>query len=571
MKMSSKVLILTASIAASTPAIATDNPTMDDGVLRQTGVRLGVQSGPEAEIMYRILVAEIAGKRGDLATALKNYRLAAITSGDPRVAERATDIALFMGEDHIALETSRRWQQLAPESLLARQSLALALLRNQEIAQAVDYLDSLRAEMVEEEDGGFGAINSILSQVPDTAVAAQVMSLLRDRYPASPHALFYYGMAAMGNGNTQAALEALSAALTLKPDWSEAHLTRAELLIQLNSSQQALEGLAEALESQPEDRSLRVGYARLLIASDQLPEAREQFEWLVEDNPDDGDSLFALGILAAEGEQYDLAVEYLQRVLPLDVRTMDTYYELGKVEELRGNFEQARDWYAQVITGERYLNAQVRVATMEAKLGDFQAMTGRFEQLRNNNPESAIALYITESEVLRQEKRYQMAFNLLDNSLQDYPDNHDLLYSRALIAERLDRLDILEQDLRQIIADDPDNGHALNALGYTLADRTDRYEEALGYIQQAIELLPEDAAVLDSMGWVLFRLERPQEALEYLRRAYEGSPDPEIASHLTEVLWVTGEQDAAREVWQRSIETSPEDEHLIEVQERLGL
>lgn len=571
MKMFSKVLILATSLLISPLVLAAESASSDDGALRQTGVRLGVQSGPESEVIYRILVGEIAGKRGNLAVALDNYRLAAETSDDPRIAERATDIALFMGEDAVALETSRRWHTLTPESLLARQSLALALLRNREVAEAVGHLDAMREQMAENDDGGFGAINAILAQVPDPAVSAQVMSQLRDRYPASPHALFYYGLAAMGNDNPQAALEALSAAVKLQPDWSQAHLARAELLVQLDRAGEALEDLAETVDQQPEARPLRVGYARLLIANDQLQEAREQFEQLVADDPGDGDSLFALGVLAAEAEQFDLAVEYLQKVLALDVRMLDTYYELGKVEELRGNFEQARDWYAQITSGDRYLNAQVRVATMEARLGDFPAMAERFEQLRTSHPDSAIVLYIAESEVLREEQRYQMSFDLLDTALHDHPDNHDLLYSRALIAERLDRLDVLEQDLHRIIEADPDNGHALNALGYTLADRTDRYEEALDYIQQALELLPEDAAVLDSMGWVKYRLEDYETALRYLREAYEASPDPEIAAHLSEVLWVTGATDEARAVWQQSVEEHPEDEHLIEVQERFGL
>lgn len=571
MKTSSKILILAASLSVSSLALATESPSGDDGELRQTGVRLGVQSGPESEIIYRILVGEIAGKRGDLGSALENYRIAAEASNDPRVAERATDIALFVGEDTVALEASRRWYSLAPDSLLARQSLTLALLRNNEIDEAVDHLDAMREALVENDDGGFGSISAILGQVPDPAVSAQVMSQLRDRYPASPHALFYYGIMAMGNNNPQAALEALSAAVKLKPDWSQAHLARAELLTQLEQIDQALEDLAKALAEQPEARPLRVGYARLLIANQRLNEATEQFQRLVEDDPEDGDSLFALGVLAADTEQFDLAVEYLQKVLTLEVRTMDAYYELGRVEELRGNFEQARDWYDQVTSGDRYLNAQVRVATMEARLGDFPAMTERFEKLRTDNPDNAIGLYIAESEVLREEKRYQMSFDLLDNALLSNPDNHDLLYSRALIAERLDRLEVLERDLRRIIETDPDNGHALNALGYTLTDRTDRHEEALGYIQQAIALLPEDAAVLDSMGWVNYRLGNHQEALKYLRHAYEVNPDPEIAGHLSEVLWVTGAKDEARSIWQQAIAEHPEDEHLIEIQERFDL
>jgi tetratricopeptide (TPR) repeat protein len=207
---------------------------------------------------------------------------------------------------------------------------------------------------------------------------------------------------------------------------------------------------------------------------------------------------------------------------------------------------------------------------MLAKLGDFPAMSAHFVKLRRENPQSAVPLYISEAEILREEDRGEAAFNLLSRALDQNPNDEDLLYSRSLAAESIDRLEVAERDLLTLIEADPENGQALNALGYTLADRTDRYQEALGYLQRALTLLPDDAAVLDSMGWVLYRLGRYEESLDYLRRAYEASADDEIAAHLSEVLWMMGKRSEAREIWQRAIEKAPESEHLLEVKERLN-
>jgi tetratricopeptide (TPR) repeat protein len=194
-------------------------------------------------------------------------------------------------------------------------------------------------------------------------------------------------------------------------------------------------------------------------------------------------------------------------------------------------------------------------------------MSAHFTKLRQDNPQEAVSLLISEAEVLREEKRYQQGFDLLTQALAQYPDNPDLLYTRTLLAERLDRLDIVERDLRRLIDANPKNGQALNALGYTLADRTDRYQEALQYLQQAVALLPNDPAVLDSMGWVYYRLGQYDKALDYLRRAYQLSEDDEIGAHLSEVLWVAGQRDEARTVWQKALDKEPDSDYLIKLKD----
>jgi tetratricopeptide (TPR) repeat protein len=309
----------------------------------------------------------------------------------------------------------------------------------------------------------------------------------------------------------------------------------------------------------------------MLVTADKLEESQAQFEILAQQDPDDAESLYALGILAAEAGQLDAAENYLLKVLELNQRPSDVYFELGKIEEQRLHYDKAQQWYERVGEGERYLSAQVKAATMLAQQGDTAAMHTRMAELRLQNPEDTTSLYIAEAEILREKKLYQDAFDKLSEALADDVDNNDLLYARALAAEKIDRLDVLETDLTKIIADDPDNGHALNALGYTLADRTDRYTEALAYLEKAIALLPDDAAVLDSMGWVKYRLQQYDEALKYLRRAYEVNDDAEIVSHLIEVLWESGQQDEARKLLQKALKKDPENDYLMKLKERIKL
>lgn len=528
--------------------------------------------GPEAELVYHILVAELAGKRDQPQMALENYRTAARLSDNPQVAERAMSIALFLEDDNATLELARRWYALAPGQVRAQQAMAVALLRNRLPDAAIEHLNAVRVANVGDGQQGFAAVNALLNHVKDKALALEVMEKLAARHPESLFALYYYALVALEADRHELALQQLDSALARDPQWGPAYLLRTRVLMDKGDSEAAVAGLARAVEALPRNEALRRGYASLLVSVNRQADAQRQFQILVEQNPKDADALFVLGLLAAEAGQYDEAVAYYQKVLDLGgLRVSDVYFELGKVEEQRKNYSKARDWYARVSSDERYLSAQARIGALLAKLGDRDGVEAHFNKLRQNYPQSAVALYIAESDVWREEKRYQQGFDLLASALTQYPSDKDLLYARALAAERIDRLDILEQDLRTLIEADPSNGHALNALGYTLADRTDRYPEALDYLKRAIALLPDDAAVQDSMGWVLYRLGRHQEALDYLKRAYKQSQDAEIAAHLAEVLWASGQQDEARRVWQEAAQKNPDSEPLLKVKERLSL
>lgn len=539
------------------------------GVRAETAPATERTSLSRSELIYQVLVAEIAVRRGRLDTALEHFRTAALGSDDPRLAERAVGIALYVGNDEALLELAERWQMLAPDDLQARQSLALALLRSERIDDAVDHLEAVREALApRDEQDGFAAISNLLGRFDDKAVVLQALTALGARHPDSPYGHYYRALAALSAEQPETALDSLEQALAVRTDWRDALLLRAQVRMQQDQADIAVEELAAVVERLPDDTDLRLGYARLLVGAEQLDRAREQFNRLAERNPEDAEALFALGVLATEAEQYAEAEAYFDRVLALGQRVTDSRFELARLAELQDDYALARERYEQIDDEERYITAQIRAATMDAGLEQFELMRERLDRLRAEYPDDAVSLHIAEAEILRGEQRYQAAFDTLSSALELYPGNHDLLYSRALAAEKLDRMDVLERDLRLILAEEPDNGHALNALGYTLADRTDRYDEALELLERAIRLLPDDPAVLDSMGWIKYRLGEHEEALGYLRQAYEQSEEPEIAMHLSEVLWAAGRHEEARTVWEEAWEQAPEDEFLLRLKDR---
>lgn len=534
-------------------------------------IRPVMQPSPRSELMYQVLVAEVAGKREQLNVALEHYRKVSAVSDDPQVAERAALLALLMKDNAAALELAQRWRALAPASDPSRQALALALLRNGRIDEAADHLEAVRKTASnKDKQQGFATIASLLGQVDDKQMALRVMQRISDRPPRSAFAQYYRAMLAAAAGDRDQALSSLDQALEQDPKLVSAHLLRTRILMDRGDRAAALAGLTRAVAALPRDRNLRMSYARLLIDAGQLGKARSEFATLLNQNPKDTDSLYALGLLAAETRQFDLAEGYFLDLIKRKTRLTDAYFELGRIEEQRGNYAKANGWYERVSGEDRYLSAQLRKGVVLAKAGETATLTQHFETLRRNQPQNSITLYQAEAEALREAERYQEAFDTLDRGLALHPNDKDLLYARSLIAEKLDRLDVLERDLRIIIAADPKNGQALNALGYTLADRTDRYQEALGYIEQALALLPDDAAVLDSMGWVQYRLGNNAKALEYLRRAYQANPDAEIAAHLSEVLWVSGQHEEAKRIWREAQTKNPASVHLRKLKERFG-
>jgi tetratricopeptide (TPR) repeat protein len=322
--------------------------------------------------------------------------------------------------------------------------------------------------------------------------------------------------------------------------------------------------LERFVKEDPEDAGLRMLYAQLLVDEKEFSRAREVFEQMLESSPEEADVLFALGILSLQLEDLAAGREYFRSLRATGERRNDATYYLGQAEELDGKLDEAVGWYEKV-KGEHALDAKVRIARIDGRRGKLDKARDRLQQLRDQWQDDAVLLFMLEAEMLSDLDLNRDAMAVYGQALEAFPDNVDLLYSRALHAAAMKELDVLERDLRMILQKDPKHADALNALGYTLADQTDRYDEALSLIERALELKPEDPAVLDSMGWVQYRLGNLDESLRYLRKALGKVQDGEIAAHLGEVLWARGEREEAWKVWEEALAADPDHEYLLRV------
>ena len=527
--------------------------------------------GLTEDVLYKLLVGEFAGYRGDLPLSFENYLEVARETRDAAVAARAAKLAVLSDADGKALEAARLWNEADPSSVEARQVLASLLIRAGDIAGAIEHLEKIVEMMTDPPGAGFGRAADLLAGEKDQEVAIAAMRRLVTGHEDDAAAQLALARLLVRAGRPEEASVAIERAAELDPDDARTAVLRARLRQRMNDVEGAFGVLVEFLERAPDSSMARMAYARMLVDTQRYEQARAEFEHLVADEPENDDARYALGLLLLQTKRLDEATQQFERLASGASRHDAAYYYLARIAESQQRLDDAIDSYRRVQRGEHRLNAQIRVAVLLAENGDLESARRHLHGVRSENTEETVRIYRTEAGLLARDGRYQEAMTVYDASLEEVPGNSDLLYSRGMLADKLDRLDIVERDMREIISREPDNADALNALGYTLADRTDRYEEAYALIKRAIELKPDEPYIVDSMGWVLYRMGRHQEALEQLRRAMSINPDPEIAAHLGEVLWALGKQAEAREIWSTALEATPEDERLLDVIERFGL
>jgi tetratricopeptide (TPR) repeat protein len=516
------------------------------------------------QLLYQFLLAEIASQRGEFAVASQAYLDLARKTRDPRIASRATEIAVYSRRSSEALEAAQLWLELDPKAERARQTVAALLVAGGRLEEARPHLQQLLADEGDNVGQGFLQLNNLLARHSDKAAVLKLTRDLARSYPDLAEAHFAVAQAAANAGEREAALAEVRRARALKPEWELALLLEAQLVRQ-DSPQDALALYRDYLGRYPKARDVRLAYARALTAERRYGDAREQFQAVLADHPRNPEVLAAVGLLAMQLKDYDAAAGYFGQALELNYRDKDAIrFFLGQLEEERKRYDQAAAWYLSVGKGEHQLQARVRYATVLAKQGKVEEGRTYLRQVAQENPDQEVPLTLAEAQLLREAEAYQEAFVLLGKALERMPENPDLLYDQAMVAEKLDRLDVLERNLRALIRLKPDHAHAYNALGYTLADRNQRLDEARRLIEKALELAPDDPFILDSMGWVEYRMGRVQEGLNYLQRAYGLRPDPEIAAHLGEVLWVLGRQDEARKVWDSALSEHPDNKVLLD-------
>lgn len=518
-------------------------------------------------LLYGLLGAELASQRGHYTESARQYLELAMETDDPRLAERATRNAMFAHDDQLALSAAEVWVELAPADLQGHQFAAMLYIRTGEMDKAVPELQQVLR--LSPSDNGFMSIATLMGREMDKTTALKVMGTFIQDYQDNPDALHAHSYMAYRAGDFEVALDAIDRALMVKHDWPKAMVFRARILVGSGKTEQALEYLQGRVEAFPTNKELRINYAQMLMNAKRLEQAYTQYQEINKQIPDNTDVLFTLGIIAIQLNYIDDGEQYLLHAKELSGHSDELSYFLGQVAELKKEYQRAIDYYSDISRGQYYFDAKIHKATLVAKLGDISAARGHLHNLRVLLPQRRVDIYLAEGDILRDAEMYQEAMNVYNNGLAEFPNNSDLLYARSYVADRLGRVDVAERDLLNILEREPDNAEALNALGYTLANKTERYDEALRYIKRALELKPDDYFILDSMGWVQYRLGNYREAVKYLRRAMELSDDTEIAAHLGEVLWVMGEQEAARDVWDKALELAPNDKIILEVKRRL--
>lgn len=521
------------------------------------------------EVLYQLLVAEFAGQRGQLDLAVRTYLEVARKVPDANVAARATRVALFAKRNDEALEAARLWARRAPDDTEAGQVLAALLIRNGQVDEALSQLERVLAVKGDDDGHTLRTIAALLSSDQDQKTAVRVMERLVAARPQNPDAWFAYALLAFKAEQLGTARHAIEEAIKLAPFNMAMAMTYLGILQKEGNTEAALRWLEKTVKANPDERDLRIAYGRLLADNRRFAEAQEQFESLARDYPDDADVRFALGLLYLQGDETEKARGSFIRVVEAGDYVEEASFYLGQIAERDKDYETALRWYRSVGPGSYQFDAQLSIAVALARQGKVEAARKHVRSLAPKDEEQHLRLVRVEGDLLTQQLRYREAMALYDRALVNRYDT-ELLYARAMLAEKMGRIDILERDLRAILAREPDNAQALNALGYSLADDTTRYHEAYALIKRALDLSPDDFFVLDSMGWVLYRLGRLNQAEDYLRRALRLRNDPEVAAHLGEVLWVKGDRDGARAVWEEALRVAPEDPNLRKVMKRLA-
>lgn len=536
-------------------------------------VTAAVPSVLTEDTMYKLLVAEFAGRRGALDLSVANYLDLARETRHPELARRATTIAVFSRDNEAALEAAQIWAEAAPDDMEARQLIVAMHVRAGDVDKALANLEEMLARDPDSADQNLRMVTNFLSREEEKETALQVMQRLVDTHPDNTAALLAYATLAIRANQLPRARAAMDRLVATGEIDAMVALSYLSVLQQQGEQASAISWLEQVLADRPDNFELRLIYARLLADARKYEQAYDQFVKLSQAQPEHADVLFTLGLISLQLNRVDEASGHFTKLVGQGQGYLDqAHFYLGQIAESRNATDEALQHYRRVHENldsiDSFLEAQLRIAFLLARNQQLNEARAQLHGVRPRNEAQHVQLLLAEGEILSEHDRYQEAMAVYDAALEE-SYNKNLLYARAMLAEKIDRIDILEADLRTIIAREPEDAEALNALGFTLADRTDRYQEAYQLIARALQLDDSKFHILDSMGWVLYRMGRLQEAVDYLKKAHTLRNDPEVAAHLGEVLWVMGDKDGARNVLDSALQATPDDRKLLDVIERL--
>lgn len=524
----------------------------------------------ESQAQLHVMAGEMAAGRRQFETAAREFVAALEWVDDADLARRATAMALSADQGALALKAARRWHALAPNEMDPREVIARYSLEAGDLAETQKQCEAIVAGHAGGVDEGLREVALLLAQAGDKHAdgALKVMAALAAGRPAeaaAPHAL---GLLALRFGKLDLANQSARAALERDPDSRDHAMLLGGVLIRQGKLDEASAVFEPMIARDKDSAELRLAYARLLLESDHREAARTQTQKVLEQRPDSLDARYALGVMALHDRDFAAAEAYFKPMLETP-RVKDAAYQLGRSAEAQRDFARALSYYERVDSGAQALEAALRRGYALAKLKRLPEARDLMLGLRQQLPQHADRFYLAESDILSESGDGAGALAVLDGALKAKPGDTELLYGRSLMLERQGRIADAEKDLRSILKKDPDDARAMNALGYMLTVHTKRLDEARGLISRALELDPDDPAILDSMGWVQFKLGKRKEALTLLEKAHGTMPDPEVAAHLGEVLWVLGDKDKARAVWDQALKSDPDHPVLKETIQRL--
>lgn len=520
-----------------------------------------------AESFHDLLVAEFAVRRNQFDIALGHYLHQAHQTRDPGVTSRATRLAQFVKADKAALDAAQLWIDIEPDNLEAQYTTATMLAKNKQPIEALKHMATVL------EQGGktnFTAIAASALNQPKLSQEVLLLDIEKLIVKHPNHSQLYISRAILeqSKGEREKALASTRKGIDLDSTNIQAVVIETRLLQELGRNDEAFTRLQKVLKQNPHNRRLRLQYARLLLKKD-IAEARIQFKILLDKAPKDPDFLISLSLISTELNDNEQARGYLDRLLATGIRNNEAHYYLAQLAEREKNIEEAITHYQAITPGNDYMAATNRIAELYVTQNQPSKAQEFFKSRRQQQPQLSLQLYLLEAELLLKLKELDKCHDLLTEALSLHPQQANLLYMRSLVSEKRNDIALMETDLRNILKQNPNNATALNALGYILANRSEKIEEAYKLIKRALELKPNDPAILDSLGWVQYRRGKLEEASALLARAYKFYPDPEVAAHFGEVLWQQQQYEKAQKIWQQGLKKSPNHPVLKETMARM--
>ncbi len=517
-----------------------------------------------------LLQAEIANERQDYARAVREYRLAAEKSKSVEIASRATRVASSYGFSEDALVAAERWLDLDPGSDEALFHVARLKLRTGDIRGARRSYKALIERSDGDQDRALLSLIGVITE-EDAQAADEVMRWLARPYKESGYAHYAVAVTALQADDVEHARERVQLAMEYAPDWNKPKLLYGRILLLDGETDEAIDYVARIIGDDPQpDPEARMELALIMMAAGRDDDALSQVNQIQYETGNNVDALRLMAIINFRQENLDAAWEDFQDLLASGRHTMDALYYMARIADFREETDQAMELYDEVRTGTHAVAAQRRSAAIRAfNVEDEEAALEHLDQFASDNPNHAIDMVQAKAQLLAALERYPEALEEYDRMIEFRPESENVLLGRAELLLRMERIEDAVAQYRVAVKRFPESSLSLNALGYTLADRTEEFKEAEKLIRKALKYDPDNPAIIDSLGWVLYKLGNNEQALVELERAYERLEDPEVAAHIVEVLAALDRHDEALAFLESAEEKTPENELLEDVRERV--